>query len=94
MKIVLFTNHLTIIPAINYFYSYGWLSAMISTGKLHAESSIEDVCHQNAIGSVRLHGRIKDARFKPASSYSTRFSFYVRLYLPDTQTLQPQQEPR
>ncbi|WP_158798403.1 methionyl-tRNA formyltransferase [Pedobacter sp. L105] len=50
MKIVLFANHLAILPVINYFYSRGWLSAVVSTDKLHGENlQIEDFCNQQAI---------------------------------------------
>lgn len=50
MKIVLFANHLAILPAIDYFNSQGWLHAVLSTDKLHGENlQIEDICKQQHI---------------------------------------------
>lgn len=50
MKIVLFANHVAILPVIDYFHSQEWLSAVISTDKLHSENlQIEDYCKQQAI---------------------------------------------
>lgn len=85
MKIVLFANHVAALPVLDYFHSQEWLSAVISTDKLHSENlQIEDYCKQQAIPFYKVvREEIKTTilslfkRIKPDLAFMCGFTYQI-----------------
>ena len=55
MKIILLANHAAILPAIDYFYTQGWLQAVVSTDRLPTPNlSIADICRSRNINFIQV----------------------------------------
>ncbi|WP_084153150.1 methionyl-tRNA formyltransferase [Pedobacter jeongneungensis] len=58
MKIIIFSNHLSSIPVIDYFNTQGLLKAIVSTDKLKGQHlGIENFCNKNDISFFKVNRR-------------------------------------
>lgn len=85
MKIILLANHAAILPALDCFYSQGWLQAVVVTEKLNGiHLQIEDLCIQRHIPFYKInHEGLEKVlpvlfdQFKPELVFMCGFSYRI-----------------